>query len=63
VALARAIVQAKCVASVSEAKRQIQQGGVSVDDTRASDIHARLAVGGPYLVKVGKRTFRRILVR
>ena len=63
VALARALHQTQCCGSVSDAKRLIQQGGVAVDDHKVTSIDARLAVGGPYLIKAGKRQWRRISVR
>ncbi|MDO8445435.1 MAG: tyrosine--tRNA ligase [Deltaproteobacteria bacterium] len=46
--------------SNSEARRLIQQGGVSVDNNKVTDIHAELAAGNEYLVQVGKRTFAKV---
>ncbi|MCL5269635.1 MAG: S4 domain-containing protein, partial [bacterium] len=45
--------------SNAEAKRLIQQGGVSVNGEKIETIDARLPPG-EYLFKVGKRTFKRI---
>lgn len=46
--------------STSEARRLIQQGGVSIDGTKISDINLRLATNKDYLLKVGKRRFAKI---
>ena len=45
--------------SVAAAKRLIQQGGVSIDGEKIAAIDHRLSPG-QYLVKVGKRQFKRI---
>jgi tyrosyl-tRNA synthetase len=62
--LAWALKQAGLVASTSEARRLIEQGGVEVDGTRASDPKAYLATGSEHLVRVGSknRRFARIRV-
>lgn len=45
--------------SIAEAKRLIQQGGVSVDGNKVDAIDQSLPPG-EYLIKVGKRLFKRI---
>ena len=50
------------IASNSEARRLVAQGAVQIDGERVSDATLRLAPGGPYLVKAGKRKFARIRV-
>jgi tyrosyl-tRNA synthetase len=57
--LARLLADAKVVASGSEARRLIVQGGVSVNGERVSDEKATLGAGD-WLVKVGKRRFVRL---
>ncbi|WP_242337981.1 tyrosine--tRNA ligase [Anaeromyxobacter sp. SG66] len=57
--LARLLADAKVVASGSEARRLIAQGGVSVNGERVSDDKATLGAG-EWLVKVGKRRFVRL---
>jgi tyrosyl-tRNA synthetase len=52
-----ALVQGKLAASKSEARRLIEQGGVSIDGIVVSTVDAKAEVG---LVKVGKRKFMRI---
>jgi tyrosyl-tRNA synthetase len=63
--LAWALKQAGLVASTSDARRLVEQGGVEVDGARASDPKARLDPGGTYLVRVGSknRRFARIRVK
>jgi tyrosyl-tRNA synthetase len=57
--LTSALVGADLAKSNAEAKRLIRQGGVRVDDARISDEDHELPPG-TYLVRVGKRHFRRI---
>jgi tyrosyl-tRNA synthetase len=57
--LTSALVGAGLAKSNGEAKRLIRQGGVRVDDARISDEDHELPAGA-YLVRVGKRHFRRI---
>ncbi|MFQ5898970.1 MAG: tyrosine--tRNA ligase [Candidatus Methylomirabilia bacterium] len=51
------------VPSNSEARRMIQQGAVEVNGTRISDVNTTLRAGKEYTIKVGKRRFRRVLLR
>ncbi len=62
--LAWALKQANLVATTSEARRLVEQGGVEVDGRRATDPRAHLAPGAEYLVRVGSknRRFARICV-
>jgi tyrosyl-tRNA synthetase len=59
--LARLLADAKVVASGSEARRLIAQGGVSVNGERVGDDKAALGAG-EHLVKVGKRRFVRFRI-
>jgi tyrosyl-tRNA synthetase len=56
------MVEAGLAKSNGEARRLIQQGGVSVDGARISDQAATLEAAGAasYLIKVGKRHFVRV---
>lgn len=49
--------------SNSEARRLVQQGGVSVDGDTVSDIHAEITfnAGSELVIKVGKRKFGKLL--
>jgi tyrosyl-tRNA synthetase len=50
------------VSSSSEARRMIQQGAVEVDGRRIADVNETLDAGRAYLVKVGKRRFKRVVL-
>ena len=52
--------EAKLVPSSSEARRQIQQGAVEVDGERISQVSKELQNGKTYLIRVGKRRFKRV---
>lgn len=54
------LLELKMVPSKSEGRRMIQQGGVSVDDNKLSDIHAGLKTTGTHIIRVGKRKFKKV---
>ena len=58
--LPRLLVDAGLSASTSEARRLITQGGVQVDGDKVTDANLEMAVGKSYLLKVGKRRFKRV---
>ena len=58
--LARLMVDAGLAAGTSEARRLITQGGVQVEGEKVTDAKLELAVGKSYLLKVGKRRFKRV---
>jgi tyrosyl-tRNA synthetase len=62
VPLWRALKEAGFVVSSSEARRMIQQGAVEVDGQRISDTDHMLAMGGRYLIQVGKRRFKEVIL-
>ncbi|HEX5339691.1 MAG TPA: tyrosine--tRNA ligase [Gammaproteobacteria bacterium] len=59
IALAQVLKQCRLTASVSEASRMIEQGGVRVDGEKISDKGLRIKVGAEYVLQVGKRKFAR----
>lgn len=61
--LAVAIARAGLSSSNSEARRFIQQGGVSVDNDKVMDINAELSSEKEYLIQVGKRRFARVRLK
>jgi tyrosyl-tRNA synthetase len=61
--LAWALKQANLVASTSEARRLVDQGGVEVDGCRATDPRARLEAGSEHLVRVGSKNRRFARIR
>ncbi len=58
--LPKAMVDAGLAAGTSEARRLITQGGVQVDGEKVTDANLELAAGNSYLLKVGKRRFKRV---
>jgi tyrosyl-tRNA synthetase len=58
--LPKVMVEAGLIASTSEGRRLISQGGVSVDGEKISDVNAELTAGGKFLLQVGKRRFKRV---
>jgi tyrosyl-tRNA synthetase len=58
----RVLREAGLVASSSEARRMIEQGAVEVDGLRVVDLNEALEGGRHYLVKVGKRRFKRVVL-
>ncbi len=60
--LVSALVQAGLVPSNSEARRMVQQGAVELDGTRVSEASDTLPPGRTYLIRVGKRRFRRVTI-
>ncbi len=62
--LPRALVVCGLAPSVTEARRLIEQGGVSVDGSRVTQVTATLGAGAPagHLIQVGKRRFRRLIL-
>ncbi|MCA9671869.1 MAG: tyrosine--tRNA ligase [Myxococcales bacterium] len=60
--LSRALVESGLAQSNSAARRLIIQGGVQVDGERVSDQSHALPLG-EYLIKAGKRRFRRVVIK
>ncbi|HEX8790643.1 MAG TPA: tyrosine--tRNA ligase [Polyangiaceae bacterium] len=61
--LAWALKQAQLVASTSDARRLVEQGGVEVNGARATDPKMRLEPGTEYLVRVGSKNRRFAKIR
>ena len=57
-----ALVTAQLVASKGEGRRLIEQGGLSIDDAKISDIAATLSAG-VHVVKAGKHKFARFIAQ
>lgn len=56
------LVRGGLAATNNEARRKVQDGGVRVDGDRVEDPNARLAVKTGQVLRVGKKTFRRLVV-
>lgn len=54
--------QLKLAASNSEARRLIEQGGVSVDGEKVDGIHEPVPSKPEFVVKVGKRRFMKVII-
>ena len=61
--LAWVLRAAGLAASTSEGRRLVEQGGVSVDGERVTDLDLSLASGRTFIIQVGKRRFARVTVR
>jgi tyrosyl-tRNA synthetase len=58
--IVKVIVGSGLVATNSEGRRLILQGAVEVDGTRLADVNQPLQTGREYLIRVGKRRFKRV---
>ncbi len=58
--LPKVLSEAGLSAGTSEARRLITQGGVQVDGEKVTDANLELAAGKSYLLKVGKRRFKKV---
>ena len=56
-----ALVASKLAPSKGEARRLVQQGGVSVDDVKISDVNHVVKIGGGVVLKKGKKQFVRLI--
>jgi tyrosyl-tRNA synthetase len=61
--LGKVMALAKVASSNSEAKRLIQQGGVEVDQKPVKDVDASLPAGVPFILRVGKKRFVKVVPR
>jgi tyrosyl-tRNA synthetase len=52
----------KLASSKSEARRLIEQGGVSINGERVTDLNAAIPKGKEFIIKVGKRKFLKIVL-
>lgn len=58
-----ALVAAKLAPSKAEARRLVQQGGVSVDDLKITDIMHIVKIGDGVVLKKGKKQFVKLLAK
>ena len=47
----------------AEARRLIEQGGVSIDGKRISDVNLEIEPEKDFILKVGKRKFLKVVVK
>ena len=62
IGLLTALVKAGLAPSISEARRLVQQGGITVDDVKISDPKAQISPDG-VIIRKGKKAFRKIIVK
>ncbi|MDX8406793.1 MAG: tyrosine--tRNA ligase [Mariprofundaceae bacterium] len=60
--IVRALSETGLTASNGEAIRMIRQNALSIDGEKIADKDLKLAAGGPYLIKLGKRKFVNLTV-
>jgi tyrosyl-tRNA synthetase len=63
VGILQLLVDTKLAGSKGEARRLVEQGGVSVDGEKITDIGATVELGQPALLKVGRRRFLKVVPR
>ncbi|MBW1917017.1 MAG: tyrosine--tRNA ligase [Deltaproteobacteria bacterium] len=61
--LPRLLQQAGLASSTSEGRRLVLQGGVQVNGEKITDDNVELPIGQTYLVQVGKRRFKRVILK
>jgi tyrosyl-tRNA synthetase len=59
-AILQILTEAGLVPSRGEGRRMIEQGAVSVDGTKVTDVNAVIAIAEGVVVRVGKRGFRKV---
>jgi tyrosyl-tRNA synthetase len=57
------LVDAKLASSKSDARRLVEQGGVSIDGEKVTDFAATLPEKPEFILKVGKRRFLRVIFK
>ena len=57
------LVKAELAPSVSEARRLVQQGGITVNDEKMSDPKAQIKLEGEVIVRKGKKAFKKIVIK
>lgn len=60
IGIIKLLMEIKLVASNSDARRMIDQGGVSVDGKKIDDAKAQIQIHNYVIVKVGKRKFMKV---
>jgi tyrosyl-tRNA synthetase len=58
--LPKIMAESGLAASTSEGRRLVNQGGVMLDGAKVTDANLELAAGQTYLLKVGKRRFKKV---
>ena len=57
------LVKAELAPSISEARRLVQQGGITVDDVKVSDPKTMITLDKDIIVRKGKKAFKKVVVK
>ena len=57
------LVKAELAPSVSEARRLVQQGGITVNDEKKTDPKEMIVLSGETIVRKGKKAFKKIVIK
>lgn len=63
IGLLNLLVKAGLAPSVSEARRLVQQGGITVNDEKITDAKAQIKLEGESIVRKGKKAFKKVVVK
>lgn len=56
------LVKTGLAVSISEARRLVQQGGVSVNDDKITDSKAQIKIDGEIIIRKGKKVYHKVIV-
>ena len=63
IGLLNLLVKSGLAPSVSEARRLVQQGGITINDEKMTDAKAQIKLEGEIIVRKGKKAFKKIVVK
>ena len=63
IGLLNLLVKAGLAPSVSEARRLVQQGGITVNDEKITNAKAQIKLEGETIVRKGKKAFKKVVVK
>ena len=63
IGLLNLLVMAELAPSVSEARRLVQQGGITVNDEKKSDPKEMIKLEGEIIVRKGKKAFKKVVIK
>jgi len=63
IGLLNLLVKSELAPSISEARRLVQQGGITVNDEKKTDPKEMIALSGETIVRKGKKAFKKVVVK
>ena len=63
IGLLNLLVKAELAPSISEARRLVQQGGITVNDEKKTDPKEMITLSGETIVRKGKKAFKKVVVK